>query len=288
MRIQPFQYSQQNLGENERIVSVFGGGAAILFAMLRPSKASLPLTLGGGYLMYRGMLGRDPFYKKIGVRRVSAPGGKTGILVKDAITVNRPVEEVYDFWRDFTNFPSFMHNIKSISNLEPEELPGGGRPRSRWVAEGPMGIPVTWDAEISQEMVNEHIAWRSLPNSEIHHSGFVTFAPGPGNNQTKVIVEFKYYPPGGFPSAALLAIFDGDPSMQVHNDLRRFKEILETGETASVFGQPSGRLEEVAFEREIINASLEKDVVQEASEESFPASDSPTWAQGDRNEEESM
>jgi uncharacterized membrane protein len=138
------------------------------------------------------------------------------------ITVNRPVEQVYTYWRNFENFPRFMRNLSSV------EVREGGR--SRWRAVGPAGVPVVWDAQIVDDVENELIAWRSVEGSTVENRGTVHFRRAPGARGTEVRVRLEYMLPAGALGRSVAWLFGKDPDQQVHEDLRRFKQILETGE----------------------------------------------------------
>jgi uncharacterized membrane protein len=143
-------------------------------------------------------------------------------VVMRTITVGRPVSEVYAFWKDFSNFPHFMRHVEAIERLE------GGR--SRWRATGPAGTRAEWISEIVADRPNELIAWQTVGESDLYHSGKVTFRPGPRGEDTTVTVEMQYAPPGGRVGAALLKLFRKEPNQQVSDDLRRFKQVMEIGE----------------------------------------------------------
>lgn len=150
-----------------------------------------------------------------------------------AITINRPVEEVYEFWRNFENLPRFMNHLKSVTITAPG--------RSHWVAKGPAGSQVEWDAEIIEEKPNELIAWRSLPGAEVENAGSVRFSRATGNRGTVVRVKLQYHPPGGALGSTVAKLFGEAPEKQIPVDLGRIKQLLETGEIARTEGQPAGR-----------------------------------------------
>ena len=156
-------------------------------------------------------------------KTVANEGADRGIIrTKKSVTVGRPVEEVYAFWRDFQNFPQFMRHLESVSVLDDR--------RSRWVAKAPAGKTVEWDAEITEDRPNELISWRSLEGAEIYNAGTVRFQPAPGDRGTEVRVEFEYDPPFGKLGSKIATVFREEPGQQVRDDLRHFKQVMELGE----------------------------------------------------------
>jgi uncharacterized membrane protein len=233
------QAPQTNVGDTERWLSLLGGGALALLGLSRGSLGGLSLALLGGDLCYRGATGHCHLYSALGLntagprgRRSSIPAGQ-GAKVVAVASINRTPEELYRFWHTFENLPRFMHNLESVKST------GGNR--SHWVARGPLGARVEWDAEVITDRPNELIGWRSLPGSQVATAGSVHFTPAPGNRGTEVKVEMKYDPPGGKAGAALAWLLGDAPEVEVREDLRRFKRLLETGEIPTTEGQPSGR-----------------------------------------------
>jgi uncharacterized membrane protein len=160
--------------------------------------------------------------------------GRESRTVKYSLLVSRSPEEVYSFWRNFQNLPKFMVHLESVQVLEDPR-------RSHWVAKAPGGKKVEWDAEMTEDRRNELIAWKSDNDSAVENSGNVQFERAPGNRGTIVKVELKYSPPGGMLGVAVAKLFGEEPQQQVEDDLRHFKQLIETGELPTIKGQPSGR-----------------------------------------------
>lgn len=139
-----------------------------------------------------------------------------------SITIRRPVAEVYAFWRDFTNLPRFMRHVESVTVLDER--------RSRWVALAPAGRRVEWEAELVEERENEYLSWRTLPGADVHNAGTVRFQPAPGDRGTEVRVTLEYDPPFGKLGTKAAMLWREEPGQQVQDDLRHFKQVMETGE----------------------------------------------------------
>jgi uncharacterized membrane protein len=223
-----------NVGEVERWICGIAGAALVARGLTRPSLGSLAMAAVGGSLLYRGATGYCGLYDRLGISTadVQGRGSHHGILVKRSVTVNRPVEEAFAFWRDFENLPRFLRHLKSVKATDATH--------SHWVARGPIGMEVEWDAEVFNEKPNELIAWRSLEGSEVDHAGSVRFRKAPADRGTEVLVELNYEPPGGRLGASIAWLFGEEPRIQIEDDLRRFKQVMETGEIATVDGQPKG------------------------------------------------
>ena len=155
------------------------------------------------------------------------------ISVSVSLTIDRLAEDLYRFWRDFSNLPRIMEHLVSV------HMNGDGR--WHWKATGPAGSTVEWDAELTDDRPNDVIAWRSVEGSDIDHVGSIRFMPAPDGRGTLVTVEMRYSPPGGTLGSAVAAWFGEEPSQTVKRDLRRFKQVMETGEIITTEGQPAGR-----------------------------------------------
>jgi uncharacterized membrane protein len=268
MQMQRPVSSRVNLGPVERGLSLATGMALLAYTITRRPKLGLPLGLDAGYMIYRGATGHCVFYQMLGINRAQA-NGHEGILVERAITVNRPKAELYRTWRDFESLPRFMQHLQSV------RVDDADSDRSHWVARGPLDKNVEWDAEVIEERENELLVWKSLPGSLVESMGRVEFVDAPGGRGTIVHVVLQYNPPAGSLGAAFAKLFGKEPGTQVKEDLRHFKQIMETGEIPTVEGQPSGR--EILDQAAATRSRRKRDVVQRASEDSFPASDPPGW-----------
>jgi uncharacterized membrane protein len=144
------------------------------------------------------------------------------IEVRKTVTIARPPAEIYAFWRNLENLPRFMTYLESVRVLEDG--------RSAWKAKGPAGSQYEWTAEITEDRAGELISWRSLPPSDAFNTGTVAFLPAPGDRGTEVHVTLRYEPPAGALGAAIAKLFGKEPGQQVMSDLRRLKQVLETGE----------------------------------------------------------
>lgn len=151
--------------------------------------------------------------------------------VHQSITIGRPAEELYRFWRDFKNLPRVMSHLVSVQT--------GGNGRSHWKAKAPAGMTVEWDAEITEDRPNELIAWRSV-DGHIDNAGSVRFVPAPGGRGTEVHVSMRYDPPGGALGKWAARLFGEAPDQQVYDDLRHFKQVMETGQVVLSDGSFDG------------------------------------------------
>jgi uncharacterized membrane protein len=222
-----------------RIISGLAGAALIALSFRRKRLRPLLLPLATG-LLSRAVSGRPAV--KLGRRKkarfgrgspvASVPRGQ-GIKVEESVTINRPVLEVYRFWRNFENLPRFMDHLESVTVIDEN--------RSHWVAKGPAGTRIEWDAVIHNEIDDELIAWRSLPGSEVNNAGSVHFTPTRQGSGTEVRVVLSYDPPAGKLGAVAAKLLGEEPSRQVADDLRRLKQVLDAGEVTPGTRFPAGR-----------------------------------------------
>lgn len=218
---------RQNVGRAERWISGVGG-AALLGYSLRRSRLRLLLLPIGVHLVRRALSGHCEINQALG--RNTATGDDSdaiarlergeGTKVEQAIVIGRPRDELFRFWRQLDNLPRFMDHLESVTVLDEH--------RSHWVAKGPLGARVEWDAEIVHEIPDEILAWRSLPGSDVDQAGQVQFTPAHGGG-TEVRVVLRYATPGGQAGATVAHLLGDDPARQIADDLRRFKQVTEGG-----------------------------------------------------------
>jgi uncharacterized membrane protein len=218
-----------NVGDTERWVSAVGGGALALFGLKRGGLGGVLLAALGGGLVYRGVTGHCSGYAALGVSTADdRPAGEgpaephayfeRGIHVEESVTVNRTPWELYDYWKNFENLPRFMAHLKDVKKIDER--------RSHWVAKAPAGMSAEWDAEIINDEPNALIAWRSLGGATVDNAGSVRFVPAAEGTEVKVVLD--YIPPAGRLGAAVAKLFGEEPGVQVREDLRRFKEVMES------------------------------------------------------------
>jgi len=228
-----------NVPPNERWVSGISGAALVLAGLKMRSIPGALLALVGGAMAHRAWTGHCNVYGALGINRAQGEGAapedysSKGIHVSQAVTIDKSPEELYRYWRDFENLPHFMKYLEKVKILDDK--------RSHWKAKAPAGMSVEWDAEIINDQPNETIAWRSLYPASVDSAGSVRFVAGPPGRGTEVRVTFDYIPPAGKAGWVIAKIFGKDPEMEVREDLRRFKQLMETGEISTAQGQPHGR-----------------------------------------------
>ncbi len=143
-----------------------------------------------------------------------------------AVTIDRPRQEVYDYFRTFANLPTFMVNIDSVVETDDRH--------SHWTVIGPGGVKVEWDAVLTRDSVDgEVIAWESLPGALVANKGAVEFREAPGGRGTEVHATIVYRPPGGTAGRLVAKLTQKEPGIQVRRDLKRLKMLLEAGEIAT-------------------------------------------------------
>ncbi|MGF1633842.1 MAG: SRPBCC family protein [Phycisphaerae bacterium] len=231
-----------NVGTGGRQASVVGGVALLVGGLARGGLGGILAAATGSALAWRGVTGHCPMSEAVG--RDSAAGHaadphtlyEKGVSIREAVTILKGADELYDFWRKLENIASIMRNVESV-----EESADG---ISHWVIRGPFGVHVEFDAEVIADEEGRRISWRSVHGTDVDHAGTVRFLPaglvGDKGRGTEVRVEIEYVPPAGRFSAKVLRLLGQDPAGDVRQDLRDFKALMEAGEVPSIEGQPRG------------------------------------------------
>jgi uncharacterized membrane protein len=217
--------SGRNISETERWLSMAAGIGLAAYGASQRRAAGWALAGVGALLFRRGMTGHCHTYQLFGVntagtgedtrRALSGPGG---VLVEESVVINRPISELYRFWRNLENLPRFMSHLESVERVT-DTL-------SRWRAKGIAGRTVEWNAEIINEVPDKVIGWRSIESSDVVSAGSVNFEPVSGG--TRVRVRLQYSPPGGRVGATVAWLLGRDAQTEIRKDLNKFREIIET------------------------------------------------------------
>lgn len=206
------------------------GTALMAYGISRRSVSGILLAVSAIPLAYRGFTGGwPPFFNGLaanGSDTRSALSGDRGIHVRESVRIEKPLAEVYRFWRQLENLPRFMTHLESVTEL--------GNGRSHWVAKGPGGVRVEWDADIINEVDNKVIGWQSLEGSDVVTAGSVNFEPVRDRRSTQIQVHLQYAPPAGRLGTAGAMLVGREPSQTIREDLRRLKQLLEAGEVPTV------------------------------------------------------
>jgi uncharacterized membrane protein len=206
-----------------RLLALSGGGAVTLYGLLRGGISGKLVMLAGLNLVSRGMFDK-------GLMSVVKPASQSGVAVQKDMQIDAPVEEVFDFWRNYDNFPRFMSHLDEVRDT--------GEGRSHWVAKGPADTQVEWDATITQMEPNRVIAWESVPGSQVYTAGRVRFTrAGAG---THLNVYMTYSPPGGPVGHAVAVLFGADAQTALDEDLGKLKALLERRESGSARRSSTG------------------------------------------------
>ncbi len=230
-----------NVNSVERAASAIAGGAMLAYGLKQGGVGGTILSILGGGMLVRGATGHCHVYDALGVDTTEierkSPFTKSSLLtgkihVTKAMTINKSQAELYAFWRNFENLPVFMQHLESVTKTD-ERV-------SHWKAKAPLGQTVEWDAELTSDVPNEKIGWKSLDGAFIPNSGVVEFLPTIERG-TEVKVSLTYEAPGGKIGEWIAWALGEEPSIQIAQDLRRFKSLMETGLIMKVEGQPSGR-----------------------------------------------
>jgi uncharacterized membrane protein len=209
-----------DIGTIEHLAAMGAGALLLAIGLSRKGFGGTLARLGGAALLVRGATGYEPLYNALGIPFNKKPTGASheAIRVESSIEVSRPAEDLYLLWRDFENLPAFMSNLHSVRRLDDV--------RSHWIAKGPAGTTVRWDAIVINDIPNELIAWETMEGSSIDHAGSVHFEPLE-NGETRVRVVLRYDPPAGKLGEALANLFQDDPQSQIDEDLLRFQKMID-------------------------------------------------------------
>lgn len=223
----------RNVGGRERAGSVLLGSALMAAGLRRRGAMGTVLAVVGGTLVARGASGRCPVYAGMGRSTARVPNGlrkqhgpnavldaSDAVRVEHQVTIDRPVEELWAYWRRLENLPRIMRHLEEVSQ-ENSRI-------SRWTARGPAGTRINWRARIINELPNELLAWKSLEDSDVANAGSVHFTPGPDGTTVRVLLE--YAPPAGRLGAAVASLLGDDPDRQVQEDLENFRRAMEAGQ----------------------------------------------------------
>jgi uncharacterized membrane protein len=209
-----FELMQENWSPTARLLTGAAGGALIVYGLSRRDPLSLTLSVGGLLLLVRGATNLE--FKRL----VGAGAGRRAVEIQKAINVDASVEDVYRFWTAYENFPLFMSNVLEVRD--------SGDGQSHWVVKGPAGVPVEWDAVVTEQVPYKLLAWKSVEGASVENSGVVRFDRN-RDGTTRVEVRLSYNPPAGAVGHAVAALFCADPKTEMDEDLMRMKTLVETG-----------------------------------------------------------
>lgn len=221
-RIQNYSTQTVNVNDNERLLSVTLG---TFFLTRGLKKVSVLNTLLGGYLIYRGASGHCPVYSQL--QRNKYTDKPESVNIQTTLIVNKPKQEVYDFWRKLENLPLFMKHLKSVKEVDEK--------RSHWEATVPGNLTtISWDAEIVKEEEGKLISWKSLPGATVENAGKVDFQDALGDQGTELRVVITYRPPAGKVGTGIAWLLNPVFRKMIENDVSNFKQYIETGFLAPV------------------------------------------------------
>lgn len=221
---------ENNVGTTERVISTLAGAYVLYDALVKEKKSILKGFLVS-FLLFRGATGICPVYKAI---EKGKEGFRTqNINIKTKLSVRKPRNEVYEFWRRLENLPLFMKHLKSVKTINEKT--------SEWEANTPGGVgSLQWKSEIVKDIPNEHIGWQSLPDATIVNAGNVKFIDA-GKFGTEVHVVISYHAPGGIAGEGIGRSLNPVFENMVREDIKNLKRYMETGEIPTIEGQPSAK-----------------------------------------------
>ena len=214
-----------NISATGRWASTLAGVALTAVGYKRSNRG---LELLGTGLIARGVSGWCPVTATVernshaeGEPTKRHLGGRHGVIVEDTVTIDRPIDDVYSYWRNLENLPRFMDHLEEVETID--------QSRSHWVARGPLGVKVEWDAQIINDIPPTLLSWKSVGESDVISAGSVRFRAA-GNHSTEVRVKLQYDPPAGKLGATVAWLSGEDAQQQIGQDLRKFKELVEADE----------------------------------------------------------
>jgi uncharacterized membrane protein len=228
--------SNINLTPSERVVSTFGGAALAVVGLRHlGSLSGITMFVSGGYLLARGLSGYCAITNAINNRDSRQA---SAMELSSTFTINKPKNDVYSFWRKLENLPRFMQHLDSVEELDDK--------RSKWTAKLPGGVgKVSWEAEIQNDISGEVISWSSLPGSTVDNAGEVRFKDAAtGSDSTEISVRLTYRLPAGDLGSIAAKLFNPAVEKMMREDIRSFKRLMETGESASTREYDSNRFNE--------------------------------------------
>ena len=217
-------FAQTNWSPTARFLACATGGALMGYCLKRRDLPAAGLGTIGFGLFVRGLTNLETR------RLVGIGAGDSAVETHKTININAPVQRVYDFFTNYQNFPRFMTNVREVRDL--------GDGRTRWTVAGPAGIPVKWNAVMTEFIPNKVIAWKSEPGSAIPNAGVVRFEPNDGVS-TRVTIRMSYNPPAGAVGHAIAKVFGANPKREMDQDLLRMKTMIETGRPPHDAAQPA-------------------------------------------------
>jgi uncharacterized membrane protein len=226
-----------NIGTWERMASVALGVGALTAAARENGRRGAMAQVAGAGLLARGLTGYCPFHAMARHKRRQrdtrlALGGRRGVFVRESVTVQAPPDALYALLRDPGNLQGIVRGVEGMQRLD--------EVRARWITRGSGGIVTQWNAEVINDVPGRIIGWRSFTGADVAHAGSVVLRPRM-QGETEVTVTLQCDMPAGRAGLALARIFGRSPRTRVRNALRRWKQLLESGELPTVEGQPAGK-----------------------------------------------
>ena len=207
-----------NVSNLERML-MLAAGTFLMYRAVTGKKKSIAGVMVAAPMLMRGVSGYCPLYDAAG------QDGKmksSNVNIRTTVTIDRPVSEVYSFWRKLENLPKFMKHLESV--VEENAV------TSEWKARGPIGIgSVSWKAQILMDEKDKMLSWQSLPGSTIDNAGKVYFKNSI-NNGTELDVTISYHAPLGKAGETAARFLNPIFEKMVVGDIESLKTYLETGE----------------------------------------------------------